>query len=74
MSHITLFLVRHKTKSLGLLMVLAGAFQANIIYIQAMIEPKIYGFICMGLGVTVSILGFLNTQTIEEIKNCASDP
>lgn len=52
----------HKTKSLGLFMVVLGAVQSNIAQIQQYLSPKDYGFILAGLGVLVAVLGFLNSR------------
>lgn len=53
---------RHKTKSLGGLMVVFGAIQSNITAIQDHISKRAYGFVIIGLGVMVALLGFLNSQ------------
>ena len=62
MSILRTWWLHHKTKSLGFLMVVVGAAQSNINQIQQYIPPKDYGFIMVGLGVVVAILGFVNSN------------
>lgn len=62
MSILRTWWTRHKTKSLGLIMVVVGAVQSNINQIQQYIPAKDYGFIIAGLGILVAALGFLNSR------------
>ena len=53
---------RHRTKTLGFVMTLCGALQANIGYVQAYFRPQHYGWIMCGTGMLVAALGFLNNH------------
>ena len=63
MSLIATWWAKHRTKSLGFLMVVVGAAQANFDQIRALIPPSKQGMVIMFFGILTAALGFLNSHT-----------
>ena len=67
-------LSKHRTKVLGLTQTAAGALVAQLPQYPALLSPKHAGYVMIGLGVSTSILGFINTQIINtQISQGASN-
>lgn len=60
------FIANHRTKILGGMQVAAGAAMTYLPNIQTFLKPLHYGLITMGIGVTTSLLGFVNTALQEK--------
>lgn len=56
------FLNRHKTKLTGLLLVVAGALQANSVALQSLLSAKGYAWFTVAVGLFVAVLGFINQR------------
>jgi hypothetical protein len=67
------FLSRHRTKVLGLTQATVGALVAQIPQYPALLDAKHAGYVMIGLGVSTSVLGFINTQVINtQITNAVN--
>lgn len=69
MNEILKFIWSHKTKAIGTLTVVAGAALTMLPQLQQYMSPARYAFSLVGLGVTVTTLGFLNRSTKEAPPN-----
>lgn len=55
------FINRHKTKAVGFLLTVVGTLQAFQPQVQQLVSPTTFAKFVIGVGVLVSILGFINT-------------
>ena len=58
--------LRSKTMWFSALLFLLGAISDNSVYIQDLIDPKVYSISMFVIGITISYLRVLTTQPLDE--------
>jgi len=59
-------MLRSKTMWFSALLFLLGAISDNSVYIQDLIDPKVYSISMFIIGITISYLRVLTTQPLDE--------
>ena len=57
---------RSKTMIFALLLVVLGVIYDNFSYIQNIIDPRLYGILLIAIGITVAILRFVTTTSLDD--------
>jgi hypothetical protein len=59
-------MLRSKTMWFSALLFLLGAISDNSVYIQDLIDPKVYSISMFVIGITISYLRVLTTKPLDE--------
>jgi hypothetical protein len=58
--------MRSRTMWFSLALVILGALYDNFSYIQSLIDPRVYGILLICIGITVAVLRFITTDSLED--------
>jgi hypothetical protein len=59
-------MAKSRTMWFSLALMIVGAVYENFSYLQNVIDPKYYGIILMGIGVTCAVLRFYTTLPLDK--------
>lgn len=58
--------MRSKTMWFSLALVILGVVYDNFSYVSNLIDPRLYGVLLILIGITVAVLRFVTTQSLDD--------
>jgi len=58
--------MRSKTMWFSLALVILGVVYDNFSYVSNLIDPRLYGVLLIGIGITVAVLRFVTTTSLDD--------
>jgi uncharacterized membrane protein YdcZ (DUF606 family) len=58
--------MRSKTMWFSLALVILGVVYDNFSYVSNLIDPRLYGILLILIGITVALLRFVTTQSLDD--------
>ena len=55
-----------RTMWFSLALVVLGALYDNFSYVQNLLDPRLYGVLLIGIGISVAVLRFITTDSLED--------
>lgn len=66
MKNWTVRIAKSKTMIFGLLLSIAGVVQASTDFLSTVLNPHQFGYLMLGIGITVKVLRFFTNQPLED--------